>query len=105
VLVSLNVDDEDEGVVVFNLLHCRLGGEWVDNDGILVKLASLGYTLAWVLWCTGKTLGLGKVEVDALANLLLSVGVESLDDSLLGLESFIFCSCKTTKFYLRIFTK
>lgn len=29
----LDVDDEDEGVVLFNLLHGGLGVQWVEEDG------------------------------------------------------------------------
>jgi len=33
VLVSSQVSDEHQGVVVFNFLHGRLSGKWVFNDG------------------------------------------------------------------------
>ena len=35
-LVSLGVDDEDQGVVVFNLLHGRLSGQGMLDDVVCV---------------------------------------------------------------------
>ena len=36
-LVGLGIDDEYQCVVVFDLLHCRLSGEWELEDSMLVK--------------------------------------------------------------------
>ena len=49
-LVSTNVNNENQGVVVFDLLHCRLCGEWVLEDSVVVQLIPWSGTDAWVLW-------------------------------------------------------
>ena len=36
-LVSLDIDDEDKGVVVFDLLHGGFSGQWVLDGGELVE--------------------------------------------------------------------
>jgi hypothetical protein len=58
-LVGLDVDDEDEGVVLLDLLHGRLGVERVDEDlgGIHARL--MGNRLAGVLARTRQLEGLG----------------------------------------------
>lgn len=41
-LAGLQVDNEDQGVGLLNLLHRRLGGQGVLQDGILVQLGQAG---------------------------------------------------------------
>lgn len=48
-LVGLDVDDEDEGVVLLNLLHGRLGVEGVDKDLAGVEAGLRRNRLAGVL--------------------------------------------------------
>jgi hypothetical protein len=48
-LVGLDIDDEDEGVVLLNLLHGRLGVERVDEDLAGVEARLRGDRLAGVL--------------------------------------------------------
>ena len=44
--VGTGVNNEYKGVVLFNFLHGRLGGEWVFNDGKGIELLEL--------WCTAR---------------------------------------------------
>jgi hypothetical protein len=44
----LDVDDEDESVVLLNLLHGRLGVQWVKKDGA-------GIEARFVLWFSQHT--------------------------------------------------
>ena len=36
VLVSLQVGDKDQGVVVFNLFHSRFSGQWMFDDVVCI---------------------------------------------------------------------
>lgn len=36
-LVSTNVNDENKGVVIFNLLHCRFSGEGIFQNLVMIK--------------------------------------------------------------------
>ena len=49
-LVGLNVADEEKCVVIFNLLHGRLGSEGVLDDVVSIHLVPLGCGLARILW-------------------------------------------------------
>jgi len=64
-LVGLDVDNEDEGVVLLNLLHRRLGVERVDEDGRRIHARSVGTRLAGVLGRARQLKGLGTVEAGA----------------------------------------
>lgn len=68
-LVCLDVTDEDEGVVILDLLHGRLGGERVLDDVVGVHLVPARCGLPGVLGSTGRAEGLGAVELDAGADL------------------------------------
>ena len=61
-LVCLDIDNENQGVVLLNLLHSRLGVKRVDDDLVLIQPGGMWDRLAWVFWCTGKCLGLWSVE-------------------------------------------
>lgn len=82
-LVRLDVDNEDEGVVLLNLLHRGLGVERVDDDLVLIKAGSMGNALARVTRGAGKLEGLRAVEGDRVADLGLDLGVGALQGSLL----------------------
>merc|ERR1740130_1879204 len=60
---STNVDDEHESVDLFDLLHGRLGGEGVLEDGVLVQLLKGLNGFPWVLWLPFRLEGLGQEEV------------------------------------------
>jgi len=74
-LVGLDINDEDEGVLLLNLLQRTLGVEGVDNDLVLIEAGSVVDRLAGVLGGPGELEGLGKVEGRAVADLGLLVGM------------------------------
>ena len=77
-LVRLDVDNEDQGVVLLNLLHRALGVEGVDDDLLGVE-ARLGWDrLARVLGRARELESLRKVEGGALADLVRLVRVDLL---------------------------
>merc|ERR1712168_1108844 len=43
-----NIGDENQGVVVFDLLHRTLSGEGMMNDGELIHTTHLGSGFSWV---------------------------------------------------------
>ena len=61
VLVALDIDDEDQGVVVFNLLHSTLSGVGGLDDIVSVQVGPLGSRLPGVLGRTGRPEGAGTV--------------------------------------------
>ena len=86
-LASPLVDDEDEGVVLLDLLHGGLGGEWVLKDRIPVEPVWAGAVLAWVLALTRLGESLWKVETNVGTDLLLD-SLNALGDSLSDTLSF-----------------
>lgn len=74
-LVGLDVDDEDQGVVLLNLLHGGLGVEGVDDDLVLVEAGLVRDRLAGVLGSARNDEGLGAVERGGVADLVLVVTV------------------------------
>lgn len=74
-LVGLDIDDEDEGVVLLDLLHGALGVERVDDDLVLIQTGLMGNRLAEVLGRARESEGLGAVEGRRGANLVLLVRV------------------------------
>jgi hypothetical protein len=62
-LVGLDVDDEDEGVVLLDLLHGRLGVERVDKHLGGVHAGLMRDRLASVLSGTGEREGLGATKL------------------------------------------
>lgn len=75
-LVGLNIDDEDQGVLLLNLLQGTLGVERVDDDLVLVEAGSMGDRLARVLGGARELEGLGEVEGGRGADLGLLLGVD-----------------------------
>jgi len=88
-LVCLDVDDENQGVVFLNLLHGGLGVERVDDDLVLVQSWGMGNRLAGVLWRTREGLGVWSVEGGGGSDLLVNLGVGSLQRGLLRLSSLL----------------
>lgn len=76
-LVGLDVDNENEGVVLFHLLHRALSVERVHNDLVLIKARKVRNRLAGVLGRAGKLQSLRTVEAVAQADLagLVAVGL------------------------------
>jgi hypothetical protein len=75
-LVGTDVDDEDQGVVLLDLLHGALGVERVDDDLVLIETSLMGNGLAWVFWCTRELEGLRLVEGGRETDLADLVGVD-----------------------------
>jgi hypothetical protein len=61
-LVGLDVDDEDQGVVLLNLLHGTLSVERVDDNLVLIEARLMRNGLSWVFGRPGELEGLGTVE-------------------------------------------
>ena len=61
--VSFDVADEDKGVVIFDLLHGRLGGQGVLDDVVGIHTVPARGGLARVLWSPGGPEGLWPVEL------------------------------------------
>lgn len=83
-LVGLDVDNEDKGVVLLNLLHGGLGVEGVHDDLVLVQAHGVGDGLAGVLGSTRQLQGLGAVEGGGVPDLLGLVGGGTLEGGLGG---------------------
>lgn len=78
-LVGLDVDDEDKGVVLLDLLHGALGVQWVDDDLVLIETGLGNDGSTWVLWCTGELEGLRSVEGGRETDLADLVGVNLIE--------------------------
>ena len=78
-LVGLDIDDENQGVVLLNLLHGALGVERVEDDLLGIKTRLTGDRPARVLGGPGELEGLGAVEGGRSANLAGLVLVELSD--------------------------
>lgn len=86
-LVGLDVDDEDEGVVLLNLLHGALRVERVQDDLVLIEARLVRDRLAGVFGSPGHLQGLGAVEGGRVPDLGLLLGV-SLERVVLVGERF-----------------
>lgn len=77
-LVGLDVDNEDEGVVLLNLLHRALGVERVDDDLVLIQAGLVRNALAGVLGRAREDQGLRAMEGRRETDLAGLVGVNLL---------------------------
>ena len=75
-LVGLDVDDEDEGVLLLDLLEGALSVQGVDDDLVLIEARSVGDRLAGVLGSPRQLEGLGAVEGRRVSDLGGLVGVD-----------------------------
>lgn len=80
-LVCLDVDNEDKGVVLLDLLHGALGVQWVDDNLVLIETGLGNDGSTWVLWCTGELEGLGSAEGGRETDLADLVGVNLIESS------------------------
>lgn len=94
-LVGLDIDDEDEGVVLLNLLHGRLGVERVDDDLVLVQAGLVVDGLAGVLGVASQTQGLGLAEGGRGPDLGLLVGVNLKNRDKSGQRLILHVALKT----------
>lgn len=74
-LVGLDIDDEDKGVVLLDLLHGALGVERVNDNLVLIEAGLMRNGFTWVFWGSGELEGLWSVEGGGLADLSDLVGV------------------------------
>merc|ERR1712038_1483721 len=88
ILVALGVNDEDQGVVVFDLLHGGLGGQGELDDGELVVAGPRGDGLGRALGVAGQLEGAGPLEVDRGPDLSLLVLVTAGFDGVGRFPSF-----------------
>jgi hypothetical protein len=61
-LICLDIDNEDQGVVLLNLLHGTLSVKRVDDDLVLIEARLMRNGLSWVFGRPGELEGLGTVE-------------------------------------------
>jgi hypothetical protein len=61
-LVGLDINNENQGVVLLNLLHGALSVERVLDDLVLIETRLVRDGLAWVFWLAGELESLGAVE-------------------------------------------
>jgi hypothetical protein len=92
-LVGLDINEEDEGVIILELLHGSLSVKGLTNDAVLVHARSVGDGLAAVLGSTSKLESLGQVEGGGSADLALSLALGTLKGSLLGIKSLVLSNC------------
>jgi len=85
VLVGAQVCEEDQGVVVLDLLHGRLGGQRVLDDVVGVHAVPGGHRLPGVLGTPGQLQGGGPTEVHVGAD-LAGAGAEGALDDLMDWE-------------------
>ena len=76
--VGLDINDENQGVVLLNLLHGTLSVERVDNDLVLIEAGNVRNRLAGVLGRSGELKGLGAVEGRRETDLADFLGVDLL---------------------------
>lgn len=89
VLVGLDVNSENKSVRVLNLLDSRLRVEMADNNLVLVESRVVSDSLSGVTGVSSKLQGLGESEAGRSSNLLNLLGVNTLDDGLLSVQSFL----------------
>jgi hypothetical protein len=74
-LVGLDIDDEDEGVVLLDLLHGTLSVEWVNDNLVLIETWLMWDGATRVLWSTGQLKSLWLMEGSRQADLANLKGV------------------------------
>ena len=84
-LVCSHIHDEDQSIVVLNLLHGRLSGQGVLDDGIVVQLVGPGGRFPRIFGISCKLERLGKMKVHRGASFPLGGPPRPPQDSLLGL--------------------
>ena len=87
-LVGLDVDDEDQGVLLLNLLQGALSVERVDDDLVLIEAGGVGDRLARVLGGARELQGLGKVERGRGSDLGLLLGVDLMGRKIVSSAAF-----------------
>ena len=84
VLVGLDVNEEGQSVVFFDLLHGSLGVERLTDNTVLIHTGSMGNRLTSILGGTLQDQGLGDVEVGGGTDLANSLTVNTFESGFLG---------------------
>ena len=84
-LVGLQVGDKNQSIVIFDLLHSRLGGQGMLDDAVGIHAITRRRRLPRVLGVPGRSEGLGPPEVDGCTGLLHPGAMSALNDLLLDL--------------------
>lgn len=92
-LVGLDVDNEDKGVVLLNLLHCALSVERVDDDLVLIEAGLVLDGLAKVLGVTGESESLRETERGRSSDLGLLVRVNLVQGSMVSNGPSLIARC------------
>jgi hypothetical protein len=61
-LIRLDIDNEDKGVVLLNLLHCALSVDGVHDNLVLVKSGLMWNGFAGISWVPSENEGLWLSE-------------------------------------------
>ncbi len=91
VLVSLDVNNKNQGVIVFNFLHSRFSCQWVFDDVMGIHPAAFWNGLPGILGVSGRPEGPWTVKMHRCANLFNPGAMGALDDLLLDALSFMGC--------------
>lgn len=75
-LVRLDIDNENEGVVFFNLLHGALRVERVDNDFVMVQTGLMRDRFARIFGRSRELEGLGAMESSRSAYFAHPLGIQ-----------------------------
>lgn len=84
VLVGVDVDDEDEGVVGLNLGHGSLGGERIAEDGVLIQAGLAGDRSTGVGRLASSDQSGRTAEASGVEDTALTSRELTLDGGLLG---------------------
>jgi len=92
-LAGAHINNEHKCVVLLDLLHGRLGGEWVLEDLVAIETVGAGAVLARVLWVASLGLGLWLVESN-LGTDLLCDSASAFGDGLCGFSGSCLLVCE-----------
>lgn len=67
--VCSNIHNENQSIIVFNFLHCRLSCQRMLDDSIVIKLVWSGSRDSWILGVPSKAKSFGSMEFDSCLNL------------------------------------
>lgn len=100
VLVSLDIDSQNQSVRLLNLLDSTLRVDVRDNDLVLIHARVVGNALSQVLGVTRQLEGLGATEGGRSSDLVHLVGVSAQGNGLLGLLGLCSRSFSGGHFYV-----
>lgn len=92
-LVGLDIHNEHQSIVLFDLLHCALRVEGKSDDSEMVESGLRVDGFALVFGSAREFQGLGSVECRRRADFLLLKRVGALQRSLLGGLGLLLVAC------------